>query len=216
MKAKKPVVFKRARPDLPAHLESTQLFDASRSVELQESRLQDLERTGLKLDALRIDGSVLERVQLAGGQFGTVVWKDVRLVACDLANIRAHRISLVRVELVDCRLTGFRATALDWHDVLIQNGDARYAQLQSGKFRACEFESCNFQDADFRGADLTGSIFRSCNLARADLQRAKLQNTDFRKSEVEGMVVGMTDLQGAIVDPAQAMVLAQVLGLQIL
>jgi uncharacterized protein YjbI with pentapeptide repeats len=62
---------------------------------------------------------------------------------------------------------------------------------------------------------LSGSVFRSCNLTRADLRGAKLQNTDFRTSEVEGMLVGMTDLQGAIVDPAQAMVFARVLGLQI-
>jgi len=216
MKAKKPVVFKRDRPDLPAQFAATEWLDESESGALEESRLEDLDRTSLKLDAFRIEGSILERVQLAGGQFGSVVWKDVRLVGCDLANIRAHRVSFVRVELVDCRLTGFRATALDWQDVLIQNGDARYAQFQSGKFRDCEFVGCNFQDADFRWADLTGSIFRSCNLSRADLQKAKLQNTDLRKSEVEGMLVGMTDLQGAIVDPAQAMVLARVLGLQIL
>ncbi len=216
MKAKKSVVIKRDRPDLPAEFASTQWLDEGKSITLQETRLQDLERTSLKLDAFRLEGSTLERVQLAGGQFGSVVWKDVRVVGCDLANIRAHRVSLVRVELVDCRLTGFRATALDWQDVLIQNGDARYAQFESGKFRDCEFEGCNFQDADFRGADLAGAIFRSCNLDRADLQKTKSQNTDFRKSEVEGMLVGMTDLQGAIVDPAQAMVLARVLGLQIL
>jgi uncharacterized protein YjbI with pentapeptide repeats len=58
-------------------------------------------------------------------------------------------------------------------------------------------------------------VFRSCELARADLHGAKLQNTDFRSSEVVGMVVGMNDLRGAIVDPAQAMIFARVLGLQI-
>lgn len=217
--AKKTAAFKRDEPDLPVEFESAaesgQWFADGEFATIQEKHLQDMERTNLRVDTFRVEGSVLERVQLAGGQFGSAVWKDVRLVGCDLANIRAHRIAFVRVEFVDCRLTGFSATALDWQDVLIRNGDVRYAQFQGGKFRSCEFEGCNWQEADLQNADLTGSVFRSCNLARADLHGAKLQNTDFRKSEVEGVLVGMNDLRGAIVDPAQAMVFAQVLGLQI-
>jgi uncharacterized protein YjbI with pentapeptide repeats len=218
--AKKPAPFKRDEPDLPVELEPTgepcELFGESDVVAIQERHLQDLERTNLEVSTFRIEGSVLERVQLAGGQFGSAVWKDVRLVGCDLANIRAHRIALVRVELIDCRLTGFSATALDCQDVLIQNGDVRYSQFQGGKFRTCEFDGCNWQEADLRNADLSGSVFRSCNLARADFNGAKLQNTDFRKSEVEGMLAGMNDLRGAIVDPVQAMVFARLLGLRII
>jgi len=184
-------------------------------VAIEETRLEDLTRTHLEINTVRMEGSVLQRVHLSDGQFGSVIWKDVRLVGCDLANIRAHRISLIRVELVDCRLTGFRATALDWQDVLVQNSDLSYSQFEDGRFRTCEFDECNCQEADFQGSDLSGSILRACNLARADLSRANLKNTDFRKSEVEGMVVGKGDLKGAIVDPAQAMVFARVLGLQI-
>ncbi len=218
-KGKKPAAFHRDPPDLPDRLQSTanpeELSGGGEFVAIEEKRLQDLERADLKIGTFRIEGSLLERVQLAGGQFGSVMWKDVRLVGCDLANIRAHRIVLLRGELIDCRLTGFRAAALDWQDVLIRNGDARYAQLQGGKFRTCEFDGCNWQEADLQEADLTGSIFRSCNLVGADFHRTKLQNADFRTSEVEGMLVGMNDLRGAIVDPAQAMVFARVLGLQI-
>jgi uncharacterized protein YjbI with pentapeptide repeats len=217
--AKKPVAFKRDKPDLPVELESTGeprgwCADGEFAT-IHEECVQDVQAKNLKVSTFRIEGSVLERVQLADGQFGSAVWKDVRLIGCDLGNIRAHRIALVRVELMDCRLTGFSATALDWQDVFIQNGDVRYAQFPGGTFRSCEFETCNWQDADLQNSDLTGSVFRSCNLARADLHGAKLQDTDFRKSEVEGLLIGVNDLRGAIVDPTQAMVFAQVLGLQI-
>jgi uncharacterized protein YjbI with pentapeptide repeats len=219
-KKTKPAAFKRARPDLPVEfttIRESDPFEGDREfVSIQEQSLQDQERTRLKIDVLQIEGSVLERVHLADGQFGSAMWKDVRFVACDLANIRAFRLSLVRVEFVDCRLAGFRANVAEWQDVLIQNGDVRYAQLQGGKFRRCEFEACNWQEADLQEADLSGSIFRSCDLGKADLQRAKLQHTDFRKSDVEGMTVGIGDLRGAIVDPAQAMILARLMGLQIL
>ncbi len=217
--ARKPAAFHRDEPDLPEEFEcageSGPCLADGELVTIQGKRLQELERTNLRVDAFRVEGSVLERVQLAGGRFGSAVWKDVRLTGCDLANLRAHRLALVRVELIDCRLTGFSATALDWQDVLIRNGDVRYAQFQGGKFRSCEFDGCNWQEADLQNADLAGSVFRSCSLARADLHGAKLQDTDFRKSEVEGMLVGMGDLRGAIVEPVQAMILARVLGLQI-
>lgn len=217
---KKRAAFKRDIPDLPSDFESpndpSRLFADEELVTIQETRLQDLDQSNLSVATFQIEGSELERVQLAGGQFGSMVWKDVRLVGCDLANIRAHRIALVRVEFIDCRLTGFTARALDWQDVLIQNGDVRYVQFQDGKFRTCEFDACNWQESDLQSSDLTGSVFRSCNLAQADFRRTKLQDTDFRKSDVEGLQVEMNDLRGAIVEPAQAMVFARVLGLQIL
>src|SRR5262249_10991141 len=153
--------------------------------------LSDVDRTNLKIDSFRLEGSLLERVQLAGSEFVSALWKDVRLIGCDLANVRAHRLTLLRVELVDCRLTGLRTTALDWKDVLVKNGDVRYAQLQAGKFRNCEFDGSNWEEADVQEANFAGSIFRSSNLARADFRRAKLQGTDFRTSEVEGMLVEM-------------------------
>jgi uncharacterized protein YjbI with pentapeptide repeats len=215
-KARKSAAFKRDLPDLPAELAaSAAMFEEGESATLEETHLQDLVQTDLRIGTLRIEGSLLERVQLAGGQFGAMIMKDVRLIGCDLANLRARRMVLVRVELIDCRLTGLCAPGLEWQDVLVQNGDGRYAQLQSGKFRSCEFEACNWREADFQESQLGGSVFRSCNLARADLRRTKLKDADFRGSEVEEMQVGTGDLQGAIVDPAQAMVFARVLGLQI-
>ncbi|HYP04927.1 MAG TPA: pentapeptide repeat-containing protein [Bryobacteraceae bacterium] len=196
---KKTPVFKRDRPDLPSEWEMS-LAEDSRNMRAEE---------------LRLDGAVFERVALAGSQFGSVLWKDVRFVDCDLANVRAHRMTLVRVEFINCRLTGLVSAVVDWRDVLISGGDLRYAQLQGGKFRSCEFDNCNWEESDLQNADMEGSIFRSCNLAQADFRRAKLNHADLRKSEVEGLTIGMNDLRGAIVDPAQAMVFARLMGLQI-
>ena len=218
-RSRKHEAFQRDTPDLPRDPEPVlapeHLFDDRELTELNESCLQDLDRPELRLATFRMEGSTLDRVRLAGGHFSALVWKDVRLTGCDLSNIRAHRVSFVRVEFIDCKLAGFRANDFEGQDVLIRNGDVRYAQFQGGKFRASEFERCNFQEADFQNAALGGSVFRACQLERADLRGAKLQKTDFRGSEVDGMLVGIPDLQGAIVDAAQAMIFARLLGLQI-
>ena len=211
--------FRRDEPDLGEDLtvrrKAGWWFDDGEFAAIGGRRLEDLEAANLKAATLRVEGAVLERVQLAGGEFGSVVWKDARFVGCDLANVRAHRLTLVRVELIDCRMSGLRSEAAEWQDVLVRDGDARFAQLQGGKFRSCEFERCQWEEADLERAELSGCVLRSCKLARADLRGVRLEDTDLRGSEVEGMVVGAEDVRGAIVDAAQAMVLARLLGLQI-
>lgn len=58
---------------------------------------------------------LLNRVTLANSSFGSVVWKDVRLVDCDLANFETRGLSLTRVEFINCRMTGFRAGEADFY-----------------------------------------------------------------------------------------------------
>jgi uncharacterized protein YjbI with pentapeptide repeats len=208
----------RELPDLPAAYEPASVADLAESdgqIVLDGRQLRDVEWVGRKAAALRLEACVLERVRFTGSEFGSLTGKDVRLVGCDLANVQAHRINLVRVEMIDCRLTGFAARATEWQDVLVQNSDARFAQLLGGVFRRCEFAGGDWQEADFREADLTSAVLRSCRLHRADLRQARLRGADLRQSEIEEMLVGVADLDGAIVDPAQAMVLARLMGLQI-
>jgi uncharacterized protein YjbI with pentapeptide repeats len=210
--------LQREQPDMPPEFEgggAADLLPENGEIWLQGRQVEDAEWTGGKAGPMHLEGCLLHRVRWTGSEFGSVTWKDVRLVGCDLANVKAHRINLVRVELIDCRLTGFAARATEWQDVLVRHSDARFAQLRGGVFRRCEFEGGDWQEADFREADLSGAVLRGCQLARADLRQARLRGTDFRKSELEEMLVGVGDLDGAMVDPAQAMVLARLMGLVI-
>ncbi len=215
MKAPKPAPFRRDPPDLPSEFDTPAQLFTSADITLNELHLKDLDHANLATASLRIEGSVLERIQLSSAQLGAAVWKDARLIDCDLANVLAHRISLVRVEFINCRLTGFRSAAIDFQDVLFEDCDLRYAQLQNGRYRSCEFVHSNLQDADLQQADLSGSILRACNLAQADLRGANLRNTDLRASDIETTHLHASGLQGAIVNPAQALTLARLLGLQI-
>jgi uncharacterized protein YjbI with pentapeptide repeats len=76
-----------------------------------------------------------------------------------------------------------------------------------------EFKSCNLGDADLRGTDLESAVFTNSMLRRTDLSRAKLRGTDLRGADIEGATIRPKDLKGAIVNVAQAMDLARLLGL---
>jgi uncharacterized protein YjbI with pentapeptide repeats len=214
----KEFVFHREEPDLaddltaPADAEA--LF-ATPKISVTGQRIEDIAISGSVSTALYLEACTLERVNLAGSRFASILWKDVRLVNCDLANLETESLTLIRVEFFDCRMTGLHAGKANLEHVLFSGGDQRYAQFCFSCFRSTECIGCNFSEADFYGTDLTGTRFRSCNLQRAEMDKVKLLNADLRGSQVEGLKLNGEDIRGAIVDPAQAMLFAPLLGIQI-
>ncbi len=208
----------RRRPDLPVDLpiaDGSALFRGS-EIAISGRTIGELERAGLSATSLSIESCVLNRVALPDSTFATITLRDVRLVECDLANLKTRALTALRVELLDCRMTGFRVEdPAECHDVLISQGIQTYSQFAYARFKSAEFDACNFEDANFLGADLQGCIFRGCNLHNADMRGAKLRDADLRGSQVEGMRLHPADLYGAMVDPSQAMIFAALLGIRI-
>ncbi len=211
-------VFNRREPLIPDHLEAGDdglaLFEPH-DISIADRAIGGTSIEDRKAGTLRIEASRLEGVSLSGSSFGSIVWKDVRLIRCDLANLETHGLNLMRVEFIDCRMTGLRAGIADCQDVLFSGGDQRYSQFRFSRFKSAEFDSCNFADADFQGTDLSGSLFRRCNLENAEMSKVKLMNADLRGSRVEGLQMNAADLRGAVVDASQAMIFAALLGIRI-
>jgi len=203
----------RRPPDLPAKLDD--LPSITEGEPLEESRVAGLDLSGSKLSGLSAKSSVFESVSFTGCQIPSPRFRDVRFIKCDLSNATLRGVEATRVEFVDCRLTGMIAIECRWQDVLVENCDGRYLQLNGGRFRSCEFKHSNFSDADFRDSDLEGAIFTRTALNRADLSHSRLKGADLRGAEIGGIVIGPEAVRGAIVSPTQAMDLARLLGLVI-
>jgi uncharacterized protein YjbI with pentapeptide repeats len=210
----KKFVFSRRKPDIPNELRAADL-PQSHDISIAERLLRETKIDVQNAGTLHIEASILERVILANSTFGSVVMKDVRLLGCDLANLQTRALSLIRVEFINCRMTGLRTGEAECQDVLIHEGDQRYSQFRYAKFRSAEFDSCNFEEADFQGANLSGSIFRKCNLRNAEMSKVKLLNADLRGSRIDGLHLNAEDVRGAVVDLPQAMIFASLLGIRI-
>lgn len=204
--------------DLPRGLEpagdTAALFPGG-DVEVMDQLVSGGQIEDLVLHRLRLESCAFERVALPRAVIRTGKWKDVRFTECDLANVELTSLTAVRVELVGCRMTGLRLGETSWQSLLISGGDQRYSQFRFSRFEHCEFVNCDFQDADFHGADLRGCVFRDCRLLNVEMTKAKLAGTDLRGSVVDGMRLDAADLQGAIVDMAQALAFAPLLGIDI-
>jgi uncharacterized protein YjbI with pentapeptide repeats len=115
--------------------------------------------------------------------------------------------------LLDCHLTGFQANEAHFQDTLFKNCVGHFAQYAQTKFEAVRFEDCDLSDANFFEADLSGVLFINCDLSNADFSGAKLMGADLRGSKIDGMRVGPRELQGATLDPIQALAFVRGLGI---
>ena len=217
--AKPSAAFKRDPDDLPHDLPEA---DATTAFAGTDIRIAELALHGIRLpeaaslDSLRLDSCLLRTVAMPGAEIRSAKWKDVRFSGCDLANAEVRALTAIRVEFAGCRMTGLRLNEAAWQNVLVSGGDQRYAQFRFSVLQHTEFEDCDFQDADFYGADLRGCIFRACNLRNAEMSKAKLDGADLRGSNIDGLRLAASDVAGAIVDAAQALSLAPLLGIRIL
>lgn len=200
--------------DLPAILNAAELF-SSAEVIVRDCLIENLSFDGIAPSSIFLENCILQRVSFTRSKLSGLKLKDVRLIECDLANAEATAPKILRTEFLNCRLIGFRMPEADCQHVLISEGDAAFSQSRFGIFKAAEFNACNFTAADLQNTDLRGAILRGCNFTKAEMTGAKLDGADFRGSRVEGLAANAEDLKGAIVDPAQAMVFAELMGLKI-
>ncbi len=164
---------------------------------------------------IRFKGSWFKQVSLEQTRFLAPKLSDLRLENCDLANAVWERAVLQRVELLGCRMTGFKAIEAHFQDVLLRDCIGTLAQFRFATLKAVCFEQCNFANADFQGANLAGVRFVKCDLSNAEMSHTTLTGTDFRSSKIEGLKVGVRELPGAIMDHFQAAYVASLLGIVI-
>jgi uncharacterized protein YjbI with pentapeptide repeats len=208
----------RTAPEIPADIQQlTPMAEmvADAEISFRECLIENFSFKDRSYKSVVFEECVLKHIDFSRSSLRGLRLKDMRLIECDFANAEAIGLKVVRAEFINCRLTGLRAVESEWQDVLISEGDASFSQFRLGTFKRSEFNGCNFAEADFHGCDLRGALLKSCEFKNADMTEAKLEEADFRGSRVEGLMALAADLKGAIVDPAQAMIFAELLGLKI-
>lgn len=158
---------------------------------------------------------VARRVLLSGTKLARLQLVDARLETCDLAATEWPKAYLRRAELHGCRLVGANWEHATVEDVVFKDCNLEYGLFWEASFKAVRFEHCALREASFAGTNLAGVVFANCDLVRADLRNTKLVGADFRGSKLDGLQVGIKELQGAIIDPSQAVQLATLLGLSV-
>jgi len=114
----------------------------------------------------------------------------------DWSNRRSLRLSLRRVELKLCRLTGTELAESTLEDVTFTECRLDLAGLRFAKLERVVFRDCRMGESDFGGATLVDVLLEGCELRDADLSAAKATRVELRGCTLEGLR-GVEALRGA-------------------
>jgi uncharacterized protein YjbI with pentapeptide repeats len=122
----------------------------------------------------------------------------VDAVAADLdwANERSPRVSLQRVELRRCRLTGAELGEATLRDVTFDECRIDLVSLRHARLERVVFRDCRMTECDFYEATLADVQFERCELREATFSACKLQRVELRGCDLAG-VRGADALRGA-------------------
>lgn len=170
---------------------------------------------GQSAERLSFEQTLFKQVSLHTTELAHAQMNDCRCLECDFANAHWFQPDFARVEFINCRLTGFHAIEARLQDVLFKDCQASLVQWRFATFKTARFEHCDLSDADFQGADLSGAVFVDCDLSRAEMSGVKLVGADLRGCVLDGLHAGWRELQGATIDPSQALAMVQAFGITI-
>ncbi len=170
---------------------------------------------GQSAERISFEQVLFKQISLHTTELAHAQMNDCRCLECDFANAHWFQPDFARVELLNCRLTGFCAIEARLQDVLFKGCQMTLAQWRFATFKTVRFEHCDLSDADFQGADLSGVVFVDCDLSRAEMSGVKLVGADLRGCVLNGLHASWRELQGATIDPSQALALVQAFGIQV-
>ena len=82
----------------------------------------------------------------------------------------------------------------------------------AGKLKNVKFLSCDLAGASFTDNQVKSLRVTKCNLTHCEFFRTPLAKVDLSDSEIGGIRISGSELRGAEVSPAQAVLLAGLLG----
>jgi len=199
-------------PQLGRHLPVRVVSTLDDHVEYSSVTIARADLTGqtaheVRFEEAHIRRSVLNRTRLHGVQV-----LDARFQATDLSGAEWERARFRRVEFIGCRLSGIMLLEADLEDVKFIDCNLEGAQFASTKFRRARFDRCISRGVSFDHADLAGVVFAGSDLTSSDFREAVLQRADLRGSNLSRVQVRPKELRGAIIDRAQAVQVAILLG----
>jgi uncharacterized protein YjbI with pentapeptide repeats len=199
-------------PRLPRNLKTETIATLADHAEYFAASISGCELVKQAAAAVTFEQVLLRRITFVQSRLPELRLLDVQLDACDLSGVDGERARLLRVAFTDCRLLGVQLLEARCEDLVFQDCTLESAIFAGGTFKAARFENCVLREAVFTAAHLSGVAFRRCDLARTDLRGCRLGGADFRGSIIDGMQVDAPALKGAIIEPAQATQVVNLLG----
>lgn len=171
-------------------------------------------------EAVTLEKIEINQCYFQDGIYAESSWKQVSFVDCifencDLSNSDFSDSNFVRVQFKNCKLTGCNFSNTTFYHVSMQECIAPYANFAMAVWKTVEVNHCNFQSSSMQEMKLENIVLENTNLTLVQFFHTRLSGLNLTTCQIEGIVVEIADLKGAIVTEYQAMLLSKLLGIVI-
>jgi uncharacterized protein YjbI with pentapeptide repeats len=112
---------------------------------------------------------------------------DVVVGDLDWANRRARGLTIRRVEIRRCRLTGAELAEAALSDVTLADCRLDLVGLRHARLERVVFQDCRMSECDLYEAFLTDVRFENCELRGATFSGARLKRVELRGCDLAGL-----------------------------
>jgi uncharacterized protein YjbI with pentapeptide repeats len=121
---------------------------------------------------------------------------DAVVEDADWSNTRLRGVTLKRVELRRCRLTGVELAESVLHDVMFVDCRLDLAGLRLAKLERVVFRDCRLAECELYEASLKDVLFERCELREAVFDGVRVERVELRGCDLAG-ASGVESLRGA-------------------
>ena len=180
---------------------------------------------GSELSGLHVTGTTyvdvdMTEVRNEGGVFTDCAFRGVRFNASLHSSAAYLNCTFVRCSFFDatftgCKLVGSRFEGCAFGVTRVEGGDWSFVSLARAELRGVVVRGVRMREADLTSARLEDAELRDCDLSGAWWLGAKLSGCDLRGSDLSALDPREVEVRGALVTYAQAVTLAESLGLDV-
>jgi fluoroquinolone resistance protein len=178
--------------------------------DLGDRRYQRCRFAGVDLTEASSHGAVFEECTFINVRFNASRHTDTAFLRCQFT-----RCVLFDAEFTGCKMIGSTVHETTLRPLRVIGGDWSFTGLRECDLRGVTIDRVRMREADLTGADCTGAVLTNVDLSGAQLARVRFARCDLRGSDLTALDPTTVDLSGAVIDAAQAIVIAQLLGLQV-
>jgi uncharacterized protein YjbI with pentapeptide repeats len=137
---------------------------------------------------------------------------DSRIEDSDFSGAKWEQARFQRVEFIGCRFLGIQLMDAEIENTFFKKCIFDHAMILSADISSVLFEKCNLQSISIESTKLSETGFHNCDLTNAIFGGTKLSGIDLRGSIINRMQIDPQAMQGAIIDPSQALQVVGLLG----
>jgi fluoroquinolone resistance protein len=155
-------------------------------------------------------GAIFEECVFGNVRFNASRHTDSAFLRCTF-----KRCNLFEAEFTGCKLTGSVFHQSTLRPLRVIGGDWSFVGLPGADLRGITMQGVRMREVDLTGANCVDAVLADVDLSGAQLHSAKFVRCDLRGSDLAALDPTTVELTDAVITAAQAVVIAQALGLQV-